>query len=611
MLKIVPDAGAIAGGHIERMLVSGELAGAGIILPSAVIDQLYGQADSGDSGALRALDAISGMHSAAAEARASVRVYGEKIVRRPDPDNERRTVGTAVRNVALDNGATIYTTDNMQAAAARAAGIPVVMCAKEGKGEPWFVEYFDETTMSVHLKEGLTPMAKRGSPGDVSLVAINSELLSRKSMEEWLATLEDMTRSGHAADISYPGALVLQYKSYRIVATHKPFSEAHEITIVHPVVSLSLDDYDMPDMLKERLVKGAEGILVSGAPGSGKSTLASALANHYHKMSKTVKTLESPRDLQLEDGITQYSKLDEKFANSADILLLVRPDYTVFDEVRRREDFEVFSDLRLSGVGMIGVVHANSPLDAIQRFIGKIELGIIPHVLDTVVFVDGGKVESVYSLSMLVKVPSGMVEQDLARPVIEIRDFETGQLIYEVYAFGEENMIVPVTEQSKETTGVDYLAAERVREIMKRFDHSPLVEIVTPGSIKVGISKDNIASVIGRGGSNIGALERELRVHINVVDRSEMKGTTTKNHDDDSEAEGVEFEMIESKAFLVLEVDRKHSGSRADILSGSEVIVTSRVDRKGRIRLPRHTSGAREIAQAYSEGDISVVIKRR
>ncbi len=29
---------------------------------------------------------------------------------------------------------------------------------------------------------------------------------------------------------------------------------------------------------------------------------------------------------------------------------------------------------------------------------------------------------------MTVKVPSGMKEADLARPVIEIRDFETGEL---------------------------------------------------------------------------------------------------------------------------------------------------------------------------------------
>ena len=168
--------------------------------------------------------------------------------------------------------------------------------------------------------------------------------------------------------------------------------------------------------------------MVAGAPGSGKSTLASGIANFYNKTGKIVKTFESPRDLQVDPGVTQYTKLDGSFENSADVLLLVRPDYTIFDEVRRREDFRIFSDLRLTGVGMVGVVHANTPLDAIQRFIGKIELGIIPSILDTVVFVKDGEITKVYELEFKVKVPSGMVEQDLARPVIDICDFESGEL---------------------------------------------------------------------------------------------------------------------------------------------------------------------------------------
>ena len=56
---------------------------------------------------------------------------------------------------------------------------------------------------------------------------------------------------------------------------------------------------------------------------------------------------------------------------------------------------------------MVGVVHANSPIDGIQRFIGKIELGIIPSILDTVVFVKDGGIEKVYELELKVKVPSG------------------------------------------------------------------------------------------------------------------------------------------------------------------------------------------------------------
>ena len=103
---------------------------------------------------------------------------------------------------------------------------------------------------------------------------------------------------------------------------------------------MSLDDYSLSEQLMERFSDRAEGIVISGSPGSGKVLLHQGLANFYHSKGKIVKTFESPRDLQVDSGITQYSKLDGSFDNSADILLLVRPDYTIFDEVRRREDFQ-------------------------------------------------------------------------------------------------------------------------------------------------------------------------------------------------------------------------------------------------------------------------------
>jgi ATPase len=119
----------------------------------------------------------------------------------------------------------------------------------------------------------------------------------------------------------------------------------------------------------ERLSGKAEGIIIAGPPGSGKSTLASSLAAFYVERGKIVKTFESPRDLQVPQEVTQYGPLEGSFEKAVDILLLVRPDYTIFDEVRRAQDFGVFADMRLAGVGMVGVVHASSSLDAIQRFI--------------------------------------------------------------------------------------------------------------------------------------------------------------------------------------------------------------------------------------------------
>ena len=316
-----------------------------------------------------------------------------------------------------------------------------------------FLKFFTPETMSVHLKQGQKPLGKIGKPGSFLLEEIDDTTITNITLEKIISEILDSAESSESTniEISKKNALVIQYRDYRITITRPPFSDAIEITIVHPIIKLSLDDYGISEKLMNRLTEKAEGILISGPPGSGKSTLASGLANYYHSQNKIVKTFESPRDLQVDEGVTQYTKLDGSFENSADILLLVRPDYTIFDEVRRRQDFHIFSDLRLAGVGMVGVLHANSPIDAVQRFIGKIELGTIPSVIDTVVFVKDGEIKKIYGLRLKVKVPSGMFERDLARPVIEIQDFETQNLEYEIYTFGEENVIIPVSSNNHET----------------------------------------------------------------------------------------------------------------------------------------------------------------
>ena len=175
---------------------------------------------------------------------------------------------------------------------------------------------------------------------------------------------------------------------------------------------------------------------------------------------------------------------------------------------------------------MVGVVHANTPIDAIQRFIGKIELGIIPNVLDTVIYVKDGGISKVYDLELKVKVPSGMVEQDLARPVIEISDFETNRLEYEIYTFGEENIIIPVTENGSQKTGIEHLAEEKILDRLYRFDPHPKIEFLSPGRIKVFVSKDSIPALIGKAGKTIQELEKSLRLHIDVEEHGVQQEST-------------------------------------------------------------------------------------
>ena len=85
-----------------------------------------------------------------------------------------------------------------------------------------------------------------------------------------------------------------------------------------------------------------------------------------------VKTMEAPRDLQLANRITQYAPLEGDLEKTAEIIFLVRPDFVIFDEVRRARDFEIFADVRLAGVGLLGVTHETCT-GSNQRLIGKVE----------------------------------------------------------------------------------------------------------------------------------------------------------------------------------------------------------------------------------------------
>ncbi len=304
--------------------------------------------------------------------------------------------------------------------------------------------------------------------------------------------------------------------------------------------------------------------------------------------------------MQVDLGITQYSKLEGSFDNSADILLLVRPDYTIFDEVRRREDFHTFADLRLTGVGMVGVIHANSPLDAIQRFIGKIELGIIPNVLDTVVFVKDGQIDLVYELELKVKVPTGMTESDLARPVIEIRNFENNTLEHEIYTFGEENVIVPIGKKSQKV-GIEKLAEDKIRDTFKRYDPKSDVEILSDNRVRVLVDKHAIPSIIGRGGSNIKDIEKSLKIHIDVVERDSSSYTSSGD---------LPFSFSESKTSVMLTVSREYNSMHADIFVNDKHVTTARIGKKGQIKLPRRSEGAKNLMQlASSQNEIHIYLK--
>jgi ATPase len=438
----------------------------------------------------------------------------------------------------------------------------------------------------VHLKEGVEPLVKRGKPGKFELVKVGKEKLKAEDIEDMIKEILEAARvseEGHV-EIARAGAMVLQLGDYRIAIARPPFSDGLEVTIVRPIVKLRLEDYKLSEKLMKRLKERAEGILIAGPPGAGKTCFASSMAEFYKEQGKIVKTLESPKDLQVGPEITQYGPLEGDFEKTADILLLVRPDYSVYDEVRKTKDFEIFSDMRLAGVGMIGVVHASNAIDAIQRFIMRTELGMIPHIIDTVIFIKEGEIKKVYELNLVVRVPTGMTEADLARPIVEIRDFETGKLEYEIYTFGEENIIVPVV--AAEVSPLKKLAAQRILQEIERFDPKAQVELVSDTKAIVRVENEVIPKLIGKEGNTISAIEKKLGIHIEVEPKVPAVGKE------------VEFQMNESGNSLEFSFDRRLIGKVANFYVEDEFLFSATVGKKANIKVNKSSEVGKELLRA-------------
>ncbi|MGZ8897286.1 MAG: ATPase, T2SS/T4P/T4SS family [Halobacteriota archaeon] len=606
-VKYVPDTSVLIDGRITKLIDDGELRGAAIIIPEAVVSELEAQANQGREIGFKGLNELKAL----AERKRTGEVDLIYVGRRPTVDEIKLAsvgeIDAMIRTVAVENGATFITSDIVQSEVARAKGLDVMYLEPEkGAEKPLLLQkFFTRNTMSVFLKEGVPPRAKRGSIADLRLVNIRKTRMSEKEIRAIASDVIEQakSRSDGFIEIERRGATIVQLGSLRIAIARPPFSDGIEITAVRPIAKVKLDDYKFSDELKKRLSESTRGILIAGPPGSGKSTLAASVAEFLAGQGFIVKTMESPRDLQVPDNITQYSALEGDMAKTADILLLVRPDYTIYDEVRKTNDFKTFADMRLAGVGMVGVVHTTRGIDALQRLIGRVEFGIIPQVVDTVIFLKKGEIELVYDVHFAVKVPSGMMEADLARPVIEVRNFETNKVEYEIYLFSRQIVVMAVGHKEPGRAKPTWKSAAREieREIDKYAKEPVTVEILSDTRANVYVSDRDISHVIGKGGKNIEKVEDVLGIDIDVL---QTNGESRRSQDRQKEApqkapSNAEIDLADRH---VIVTSNARPGEIVDVLIDDDYLFTATIGRGGEIKVTKGTNIANRILDALDRG---------
>ena len=611
-MNILPDTSAVVDGRVSERVETDGLDT--IYIAEAVVGELEAQANDGRDSGWSGLEELQRLAEFADEGRIEVEYVG----RRPDAIEKRDAgegeIDALIRDLADRHGSTLLTSDVVQYEVAKAKGIAVEYVEPRVRDALDLVveSYLDEDTMSVHLKTGVRPMAKRGTIGEMQYEHIGDEPLTESEMRAIADNVIGVARteSDGFVELSHTGMTIVQIRDMRIAVAEPPFSDGIEVTAVRPIVKTDLDDYEHADDLRERFTERQRGVLISGAPGAGKSTFAQAVAEFLNDSGYAVKTMEKPRDLQVGPEITQYTELDGSMANTADSLLMVRPDYTIYDEVRKTSDFETFADMRLAGVGMIGVVHATRAIDALQRLVGRVELGMIPQVADTVVYIEAGEVHTVYDVTTEVKVPHGLVEEDLARPVIVIKDFETGKPAYEIYTFNRQVVTVPLSDapDGGSETGVERVAKQEIeREIRSVANGHVEVELRGGNTAIVWVEDNDISYVIGKGGGRINQIEDRLGISIDVRAFSERPGGTSGGSSAPSAPTGEIVTPEITNRHVIIPLDGHH-GETVEVRASDDYLFTATVSRGGEIQVSRGSAIAEELESAIDQGRAITVV---
>ncbi len=586
--KITLDTSVVIDEYISRSLLNNSISFNEVIIPIPVIDELQAQANKGLEKGLIGLRELQKIRELSEKYNYKVTILGEKPTLEQIRLAKHGYIDYLIIKIARETKSTLLTSDRILYETAKVYNVDCLFIEKEGLSieNPPFLDLFTDDTISVHIIENTKVKRKRGKPGEWYLEEID-KVYGNKDIEDLIDKIIYIARNRRDSFIEQEkkNSLIIQLGIFRIVIVKPPLSDAYEITIVKPSKILRIEDYNLNEKIIERLKEKSEGIIIVGRPGSGKTTFAQALAEYYLSMKKIVKTIESPRDLILSPDIVQYSKNYSTDEEIHDILLLSRPDYVIFDEMRDTRDFKLYIDLRLAGIGMIGVAHAERPIDIVHRLLSRTELGLIPQIIDTIIYINKGRIEKVYYLNLTVKIPHGLKEEDLARPVVEVRDFITNDLEYEIYTFGEEIMVVPI-KKYRLKSGIQRFLEDLLNMEYKRKYSNVYVEVLDDRIIFY-IPKELKKRFI----------RNEKRYLMSIKDKYNLR-IEIKNAEELNEIINFDYEI--SKDYLTIMFNNLFRKREVELYINGKLIGKFKINKKGKIVLDLNSEIGQEILEAIN-----------
>ena len=161
MNTLIPDTSAIIIGAISEIIKKSDLEYPEVIVPEAVVCELEHQANAGRIEGYKGLKELQKLQNLQFEGEVAISFKGKRPSNYDIKYAKSGEIDNIIRDLARSEFGTLITNDKVQAETAKAQGISVKYIEQKYINKPLSIEkYFDENTMSIHLKENVCPMCR-------------------------------------------------------------------------------------------------------------------------------------------------------------------------------------------------------------------------------------------------------------------------------------------------------------------------------------------------------------------------------------------------------------------------------------------------------------------
>ena len=236
-------------------------------------------------------------------------------------------------------------------------------------------EAFDKGFSDIHLGVGEIPRFRdRGqiAPTDHS---ITDEATFYRWLEEVLKP-EEVQQFKQTLD--FDGAAQFDFSRVRINVFDSLMGPAMVIRLI-PNKILTLEQLNLPPILRDVCHYHKGLILVTGPTGSGKSTTLAAMIDYINKeMPKNIITIEDPIEFvhQSRKSLIKHREVGRhtlEFKNALKASLREDPDIILIGEMRDKETVNTALKAAQTGHLVLGTLHTNSAVKTVERILNMYE----------------------------------------------------------------------------------------------------------------------------------------------------------------------------------------------------------------------------------------------